>query len=593
MELADWIVFSLYLLLTVAVGVFVGRLVKSSGDLFAAGGQSPWWTSGLSAFMTMFSANTFVVWGGIAYQYGSVAIFINLCYGVAAILAGYTVAGRWKRMGINTPAEYIDQRFGKAALQFYTWAMMIFRIVGVAGALYAIALLVMKVIMVSTPGWDFDPANINYTALNIAILVFALIVIGYTMIGGLWAVLMTDTLQFIILNLAVIFIVPLILFDVGGFSAVFSDSPEGFLSITSGSYTWFFLLGWVLIHYFMIGAEWAFVQRFICVPTPKDARKSTLLFGGLYLFSPFLWLLPPLLWRLKKPIPEGASEATITALKETAYIDACLHVLPVGMVGLMLAALFSATASMISSQLNVFSGVLTNDIYRRLFRPEASEKQLLRMGRIFTLLLGLLLAAVASLVPTLGGAEKVIVKITQLMVVPLLAPTLFSIFFKGVRANAIWLSVGICFPLGLLNAIPDFVAIFEKWNVSEALYGWMKSSHAGFASLLESVGMTSSNYMTLVGTILPILIVAAVGMRGGRESFQGENAEEEEVPLKANPMPGLIVGYSMMASAVTLVVLSLLPANAGQRTYTLLFGLAVLGLSFLVLRMAKGAKKVS
>ena len=64
MHLTDWIVLVCYLAGTVFVGVFLGRMVKNSSDMFSAGGQSPWWISGLSAFMTMFSANTFVVWGG-------------------------------------------------------------------------------------------------------------------------------------------------------------------------------------------------------------------------------------------------------------------------------------------------------------------------------------------------------------------------------------------------------------------------------------------------------------------------------------------------------------------------------------------------
>jgi SSS family solute:Na+ symporter len=71
MHLADWIVLSLYLAATVGIGVLLGRLVKTPADLFAAGGRSPWWASGLSAFMTMFSANTFVVWGGMAYEHGT------------------------------------------------------------------------------------------------------------------------------------------------------------------------------------------------------------------------------------------------------------------------------------------------------------------------------------------------------------------------------------------------------------------------------------------------------------------------------------------------------------------------------------------
>ena len=70
---------------------------------------------------------------------------MNLCYGVAALLAGYTVAGKWKRLGIRTPAEFVERRFGKGALHFYTWSIMIYRLVGAAGALYAISILTVAV----------------------------------------------------------------------------------------------------------------------------------------------------------------------------------------------------------------------------------------------------------------------------------------------------------------------------------------------------------------------------------------------------------------------------------------------------------------
>jgi len=446
----DWIVLALCLIGTLAAGLYLSRLVKTSNDLFAAGGQSPWWLSGLSAFMTMFSANTFVVWGGIAYQYGLVAVTINLCYGVAAIAAGYTVAGRWKSLGIRTPAEYIERRFGRPALHFYTWFMMAFRIVGTGGALYAISTLILAVI--GDQNLVFSP-----TALNSAIVIFAIIIIVYTMIGGLWAVLVTDTLQFIILNLAVLFVIPLALVGVGGLDGVVAGLPEGFLQLTSRRFSWLFLVGWVAIHYFMIGAEWAFVQRYLCVPTPKDARKSTFLFGGLYLFSPFLWLLPPLLWRIHSPIPAGADAATITRLAETAYIVSCKAFLPAGMLGLMIAALFSATASMISSQLNVFSGVLTENIYRPLAR-NPSDQRLLFMGRLFTCLLGLVVMAIAMATPALGGAAKLIISVTELMVTPLLAPVLVALFVPRLGASAIWITVGVCFPLGLVVRFTDWIA---------------------------------------------------------------------------------------------------------------------------------------
>ena len=559
MTTPDWTVLILFLAGTVLVGVFLGKLVKNASDMFAAGGRSPWWLSGLSAFMTMFSANTFVVWGGVAYEYGLVAVLINLCYGIAALAAGYTVAGRWNRLGIRTPAEYVERRFGRGALHFYTWFMMVFRIVGSGGALYAIATLTIAVIGGgdSVQGAVIDPATLRW-----AIVIFAAIVVGYTMIGGLWAVLVTDTLQFIILNLAVIFVIPLSLAAIGGFEGFVSGMPEGFLNPTTARFTWLFLAGWVAIHYFMIGAEWAFVQRYLCVPSARAARKSTYLFGGLYLFSPFLWLLPPMLWRIRQPIPEGADPATITRLAETAYIVSCKAVLPAGMLGLMLAAMFSATASMISSQLNVFSGVITENIYRPLAK-NPDEKRMLFMGRIFTCVLGVLVAGIAILTPMIGGAAKLIIGVTELMVTPLLAPTLLALFCRRLGAGAIWWTVGICFPLGALGKF-----------------------HPALAGTL----LANS---TLTGVVLPLAIVTLFLLLARREApgwakiaDLKPTGDEAEADANASVLPARIVAVSLLFCAF--VLFALIPVNSDTRGHLAGFGAGLLGLGALVFFLARG-----
>ena len=223
-------------------------------------------------------------------------------------------------------------------------------------------------------------------------------------------------------------------------SGFIEQAPEGFFDLVKEEkYTVFFLAGWAAIHFFMIGAEWAFVQRYLCVPTQKDARKSTYLFGALYLFSPLLWLLPPMIYRITNPEADA----------EQAYILACKSVLPVGMVGLMLAAMFSATASMVSSQLNVFSGVLTNDIYKPLAKA-TNPKSLLKAGRFFTILLGVLLVVIALEIEKWGQVKDLIISITELMVVPLLAPALWGIFSRKIGGRAVWITGLSGFGLGLL-----------------------------------------------------------------------------------------------------------------------------------------------
>ena len=191
MATIDYAVLLIYLAGIFGVGCLFAVKNKSSADMFAAGGQSPWWTSGLSAFMTMFSANTFVVWGGIAYRQGMVAVLINLMYGVAAMLVGYFVAGRWKKIGVQTPAEYVQLRFGDGVLHFYTWFMTVFKMVTTAGALYALGRILVSLMPLSEGNPLRDPETGNLS-LFYGIIIFSSIVVIYTMIGGLWAVLMTD-----------------------------------------------------------------------------------------------------------------------------------------------------------------------------------------------------------------------------------------------------------------------------------------------------------------------------------------------------------------------------------------------------------------
>jgi len=553
---ADYIVLSCYLVGIFAVSVIVGTRNKSAVEMFAAGGQSPWWTSGLSGFMTMFSAGTFVVWGGIAYKHGLVAVAINLCYGIAALLVGYFVAGRWKELGVRTPAEFIEIRFGRAALHFYTWSMLAFRLVSVAVALYSLGVLMVAMMPLSEGNPLRDPATGNLSVAW-AILFFGGMVVIYTMIGGLWGVLLTDVLQFIVLNLAVLFVVPLALAQVGGVGQFVEAAPKGFFLPTGGGYTWFFLAAWIAIHYFVVGAEWAFVQRFICVPTSTDARKSSYLFGALYLVSPLLWLLPPMIYRVQNPIPSGATANQINDLAEQAYIQVCHSVLPSGMVGLMTAAMFSATASMISSQLNVFAGVLTSDIYRPLAGANEGGRQLVWAGRIFTVLLGAVLISLAVAIPVLGGAEKVIVAITSLMVVPLLAPVLLGLFSRRLGTRTVWMAAGV----GAALALP-WLAL--KLACDEA--GWLAESKTWSDQVTWVRGnllVHARSIELLIGVVVPAVLVGVLHHTtratdaGWTRVSQVAVARAEEPVLQSSRMPALIVGWSLAASGMMMGILAI------------------------------------
>jgi solute:Na+ symporter, SSS family len=448
-----------------ALGLILERWVKNPEDMFAAGGNSPWWLSGTSAFMTMFSSGTFVVWGGIAYLGGMVAVSICMTLGISALLVGAFIAAKWKDAGVSSASEFVRARYGDAAVHTYTWLGMVVRVLGSAVALYSIAVIICALIPLPQSmeagmwGWLRSDSTGGFS-LEVATVIIGIVVLVIS--GNLWAVLITDGLQFLVLTVAVTTVVPLLLGQdaVGGLSGFFEKAAEipaywvqgGELhqragetlsSLASGPFTWLFLGGWIVIHMLKIGGEWSFVQRFLCVPKRSDAIKVGLTFGALYLVSPFFWMLPPMVYRILYPIDAAMPAAEVMHMAEKAYMLACASVLPVGMVGLLVAAMLSATISMIDSEINVYAGAITRDIYGRLCKCENDEKRMLRVGRFMTILIGLLVIGLAIAVPYLGGAQGLILTITGLFVGPLVLPTLWALFSKRIGPAAVYVTVAV------------------------------------------------------------------------------------------------------------------------------------------------------
>jgi Na+/proline symporter len=391
---------------------------------------------------------------------------------------------------------------------------MLVRVLGSAVALYSIAVLACALIHLP------DPETLNrFSAILVGLVrdgvtgtfsvPVAIVLIGLIIIiisGNLWAVLITDGLQFIVLAVSVTIVVPMLLNQdaVGGWSgfleaarhtpALFKHGGElmnapgkTLLSPSSGPFTWLFLGGWIIIHCFKIGGEWSFVQRFTCVPTRRDAVKVGLIFGVLYLLSPLVWMLPPMIYRVMHPVMEMAP-GDVSRLAEQAYILACASVLPAGLVGLLVAAMLSATISMVDSEVNVYAGAVTRDIYARLTHREQDDRHLVRAGRIFTVLISLLVIVVAIAIPHLGGAQNVILTITGLFVGPMVLPTIWGLFSKRVGASAVYITV-------LTGALCSAIL---KFGVSN----------------LAFVQENSRSLEVLVGIIPPLLTLAALEWLG-------------------------------------------------------------------------------
>lgn len=414
-QLLDYIVMSVYLVVILAAGVAFARKSGEQGmeSFFGGGGQVPWWISGTSLFMSFFSAGTFVVWGTIAYEQGVVAVTMQWTMAAGGGVAALWMAPRWRRSGALTAAEFIKKRFGTASQQFYSYLVLFYGVLATGAVLYPVA----KMMAVATP-----------FSLTTCILVIGAVVILYTTAGGLWAVLITDTLQFVILTVAVIALVPLALAAVGGPGALAAQAPADFFTLTSDEYTPAFIAAFVFYHIILVGGRWGFVQRYTSVPSARDARKVGLLFAGAYLVAPMIWMLPPMAYQVMEPGLTGLDT-------EGAYILVSEAVLPVGVIGLMFSAMISATASSANTTLNITAAVITNDIYTDMLSPEATEREQMIVARASTVAVGAAMVSVALLVPAVGGIVDVVISMAALLAVPIMAPPLWALFSEYLTAR--------------------------------------------------------------------------------------------------------------------------------------------------------------
>lgn len=487
MQLLDYIVVILYFAGLVAVSLFMSRKIKNSEDMFIAGRNSSWWLSGISTYMTIFSASTFVVWGGVAYKSGLVAVVVAVMLGISSFFVGRWISGRWRRLKIKSPGEYLAIRFGKKTVGFYTIAGIVGRGVHTAVAMYAVA-VVMCGLMHLNIWW--------------ALLVLGVITLAYTIAGGFLAVLMTDVIQFGVLISVVVFMIPLSFHAVGGVSEFIDRASEipGFLSGTSETYTVLWLVLWCLLHISMIGGDWPFVQRYISVPTVNDAKKSPYLVGVLYVLTPIIWYLPAMIYRVLDPSAAGldALDPDMTVLGEGAYVNMSRMVLMNGMLGMMLAAMLSATMSNVSGTLNVFANVFTYEIWCGIHK-DASDRDKIKAGRVFTLVYGLIILGIAMLIPFAGGAEKVVVTILTMVLCPLYIPSIWGLFSSRLTG---------------------------KQLIWAMIVSWAFGFTAKLTPLSDIVG--SSLMDSISGCVLPLLIL------GGMECFSAAKGREDRGYLEMN-----------------------------------------------------------
>ena len=369
------IVFGVYILGVLALGIYASRKGRrTKRDYFLAGDKLPWWMIGGSIMAANISTHQIVGVMGVAYSRGFVAVVIEW----GAILIGFN-ALLWiflpfyLRNGFYTMPEFLQKRFGGAARSIYSiLVLMTYIFVEIGAVLYLGAISLHSLLGIPIISSVFVIAT--FTGI-------------YTIAGGLRAVVWTEMLQLCVLVLGMVSLSFATVHAAGGISAVM-DTAKGwklFLPANDPDFPWTMYLGGMLcISVFYCATNQFIVQRTLAAKNEWHARIGVIFGDYLKFLLPVLIIAPALVAlklfpNLEKP------DLLFAVLVE--------HLLPSGLVGLVMAALVSAVMSHLSGAINASTTIMTIDIYLPYIQKNATEAQSVRFGRlagIVIIILGIL-----------------------------------------------------------------------------------------------------------------------------------------------------------------------------------------------------------
>ena len=340
-------------------------------------------------------------------------------------------------------------RFGPATQQVYAWLYAVLGLLYASIWLWGLAIFISAVFDFTTPaGW------LGMEEVPFVILVTGTVVLLYSVTGGSWAVMATDVLQSLILIPLTLLVAYLCLKEIGGVGAMFEGireagleahfgivSPPGEITADQSDpdywkYTWQFAIA-ALIYKTVSFSTIDIAQKYFGGKDGKEARMAAVLAGGLMLAGMVFWFIPPIVARLMWEDQVLAVDMSKPA--EAAYAIAGLNVLPVGLIGLMVVAMLSATMSSMDSGLNKNAAVFTRDIYplgaKILGLKPASQKTDFLLGQITSVALGVIIILIALYLAAQEegkGVFEAMLNVGAMLTLPMAVPLRLSLFIRRV-----------------------------------------------------------------------------------------------------------------------------------------------------------------
>ncbi len=441
----DYTIIGLYLLFVIGLGLWIGRKHKGAEDYFLAGRSMTWMFVGVSLFASNISSTTLIGLAGDAYSTG-ISVF-NYEWMAAVVLVFFAVflLPFLLRAQVYTLPEYLGLRFGPLTRKYFSALSLFLNIfVDTAGSLYAGALVLRLIFPGIDLGWIVT-----------ALALFAGI---YTLAGGLAAVIYTDFIQTLFLLIGAIVISVTAFFKVGGWAGMTAGLSEHHLSlirpVSDAAVPWpGLLLGVPILGFYFWCTNQFMAQRVLSAKNLNHGRGGLLLAGALKLPVLFVMVLPgTMAIHLYPELPKA----------DLVYPALMFDLLPTGLLGLCLAGFIAALMSQIDSTLNAASTLVTMDFIRPA-RPNLTQRQLMRIGRIVTAVFMILAAGWAPQIERFASLFRYLQQVLAYTVPPIVVLYLAGIFSR--RANQT--GAQICLAAGTAAGLVFFLfnAVLNQWSI--------------------------------------------------------------------------------------------------------------------------------
>ncbi len=589
----DYAVIGFYLLFMVSIGFLFRGMSRTTSDYFRCGGAMPWWLTGTSAWLALFSAWTFVGGASEVYRSGLKVLLLYYATIPAQVAVVLYTAVRFRRMRVITWMEAVRERFGPGSEQFYTWIKIPIELLKAS-----IGLMSVSVFM----------AAVFHVPIHDVIFILGSVITLVAFAGGAFAVVASDFVQMVLVMTITLITAYLTLRrpeigGLGGLARQVSAAHPAHLR-------WWLASRPVVIFAWGAAFTWTkfaelnsmeFSTMYLMPKSERDARRMGLIPLLGWVVGPLLWVVPPLAAAVLLP-NLGAAYPGLANPSEAAFVAIAMRVMPAGLLGLLVCAMLGATLTNMDAALNKYVGVFVRSFYLRVVRPRASEVHLLRTGKLGTIAFGAIVMALAVLIDA-HRHRDLFTLLNQTMVslgIPLTIPLLLGLHFRRTPGWSAWVTALAAFAFsawanfGFARSMEDpfFVARLPEWAQV-----WVGHPAAALTA-------TERNDLLLVVTALGSSVMGIVVFFGSGFFYSSASAEErergaaffgqlrrplqmEEQPAQSDEPVCRLVGSLCVVFGGFILLLVLVPNRLSGRCCFLLIGAIMAGAGELLRRTAR------